>query len=80
MQTRRTKAEPGKVHRERYCQKCKSTTRTLELSTTTIAGEKAEYQERIEKMTDLYEETQRELDNMKETVRDFFSLIKKTKA
>jgi hypothetical protein len=74
MQTIRTKSEPGKVHRERRCKKCRSIVRTLELSTITIIGEKAEYQERIDKMTDLYEETQKELDKVKESLDAFFIL------
>lgn len=80
MQTKRTRAETGKVFRERYCRKCRMSLNTTEEPNFVIALKNEEMQERIEKMTDLYEETQREYDNMKETVRDFFSLINKTKA
>ena len=77
LQVRRTTAEKKEVLRERYCPKCEEILSTLELPLVEMQRVQTEWQERVDKMTELYEETKTELESTKETVKDFFILAKK---
>ena len=79
LSTKRTTAEKDKVYRERYCEKCKYTYGTIEIIESTLLRERADFQERLDKLSDLYEEETRENEETRELVNTFYKFIKKTK-
>ena len=77
LHVRRTSAESVQVIRERYCPKCKMHTETIEVPIEETIKKQLDWQERVDKMVELHEEVEAELESTKETVKDFFLLAKK---
>lgn len=79
LKTKRTIAHEHGVSRERFCKKCKRAYHTSEffdfIYNETVNG----YENRISKMTELYEEVMNDFEEVKETIRNFFLLVKKTR-
>lgn len=78
LQVRRTTAEKKEVYRERYCPKCKEILTTLELPLVEMQRVQSEWQERVDKLSELYIESSDELQSIKEKGKDIFLWLKGT--